>query len=110
MLHVAPVASWTSYMVFSSVFSKPQLLAAMARIEKLAIEKYDRKHQNLPGSSPWECLDYGDCLIHVMSTEQREYYDVESFYATAEEVPLPFEQEPGAGQQGPQWTSSPMEK
>jgi hypothetical protein len=36
---------------------------------------------------------------------QREYYDVESFYATAEEVELPFPQEPLAQElQPPKWT------
>ena len=37
-LDVSPIASWTSYMVFCSVFSKPQLMAAMARVEKMAAE------------------------------------------------------------------------
>lgn len=36
---------------------------------------------------------------------QREYYDVESFYATAEEVDLPFVQETQPQQQAPLWTT-----
>ena len=31
LLHVAPLVSWTSYMLFVSVYSKPQLLACIAR-------------------------------------------------------------------------------
>lgn len=57
-------------MVFCSVFSKPQLMAALGRIEKMGIEKYERQPQNNIGNSPWECLDYGDCIVHVMSVEQ----------------------------------------
>ena len=50
-------------------------------------------------------LDYGDTIVHIMSVEQREYYDVESFYATAEEVELPFVQESlPAEMQAPKWT------
>lgn len=38
----------------------------------------------------WECLDYGGVVVHVLTAEQREFYDIEGFYATAEEVELPF--------------------
>ena len=34
----------------------------------------------------WEVLDFGDAVIHVFTAEQREYYDLESFYGAAEEV------------------------
>ena len=35
-------------------------------------------------------LDYGDVVVHVMTPEQRDFYDLESFYGAAEEVDLPF--------------------
>ena len=70
MLDVAPLVSWTSVMVFGTVASKPQLMAALARVERMAQEQYGREQQNTPGSSPWECLDFGDCVVHVMSGEQ----------------------------------------
>ena len=41
---------------------------------------------------------------------QREYYDIESFYATAEEVELPFVQEPTLLEdQPPKWTRQQAE-
>lgn len=33
-------------------------------------------------------LDYGDVVVHVMTAEERDYYDIESFYGAAEEVRL----------------------
>ncbi|KAJ9508702.1 hypothetical protein QJQ45_027997 [Haematococcus lacustris] len=94
VLHVAPVVSWTSYMLFATVFSRPQLLAALARIERMVEEEWpDRVLQNQPGSSPWECLDYGDLVVHLMTAEQRELYDIESFFAAAEDVVLPWDVE-----------------
>ena len=33
-------------------------------------------------------LDFGDVVIHVMSEDQRNYYDLESFYGAAEEVSM----------------------
>jgi len=107
VLHVSPLISWTSYMVFATVFSRPQLLAALARIEMMVDEQYpDRVRQNQPGSSPWECLDYGDVVVHLFTAEQRETYDVEGFYAAAEEVDLPFAVPADGGEAPakPQWT------
>jgi ribosome silencing factor RsfS/YbeB/iojap len=101
VLHVEPLVSWTSYMVICSVFSKPQLLAVVARMEDAALQDWDRTKQNNVGSSPWEVIDFGDVVVHVFTPEQREYYDIESFYAAAEELDLPFEaQEQQQQQQG----------
>lgn len=55
-------------------FSKPQLMAALARLEQMAEEAEEgerRVRLNQPGSSPWECLDYGDVVIHLFTAEQR---------------------------------------
>ncbi|KAG2436922.1 hypothetical protein HXX76_006441 [Chlamydomonas incerta] len=112
VLDVAPVVSWTSFLVVATVFSKPQLLAALARVEKAAAETYGRTKMNLPGSSPWETLDFGDVVLHLFTAEQREYYDIESFYAAAEEVELPFgpdmpppQQQSQQPEQPPSWST-----
>lgn len=36
-------------------------------------------------------------VVHLFTAEQREYYNLEDFYATAEEVELPFGAPAGAG-------------
>lgn len=35
-------------------------------------------------------LDLQDVVVHVFTAEQREYFDLETFYGAAEEVELPF--------------------
>lgn len=107
VLDVSKQASWCSFMVFGSVFSKPQLLAALAKVEQMASQDFEgRERSNNPGQSPWECLDYGDVLVHVMSQDQRSFYDVESFYTLADIVPLPFDSDGRASElsQTPKWT------
>ena len=107
VLNVSKQASWCSFMVFGSVFSKPQLLAALAKVEQMALQDFEgRERSNNPGQSPWECLDYGDVLVHVMSQDQRSFYDVESFYTLADVVPLPFDSDGKASElsQTPKWT------
>ncbi len=48
--------------------------------------------------SAWEVLDYGDVVVHVLTPEQRDFYDLESFYGAAEEIELPFlKEEPKFG-------------
>lgn len=89
-LHVAPLASWTRFMVICTVMSKPQLMAVLAKMEKAASEEHKKEKRNVPGTSQWEVLDFGDVLAHIFTTEQRDYYDLEGFYAKAEEVDLPF--------------------
>jgi ribosomal silencing factor RsfS len=76
--------------VLCTVMSRPQLLAVLGRMEDAAQQDFDRTKQNSAGSSQWEVLDFGDVVVHVFTSEQREHYDIDSFYAAAEEVPLPF--------------------
>ena len=80
-----------------------QLNALLGRMEKAAAEEWDRRlaPNAHPGRSPWELLDYGDVVIHVMTADQREYYDLETMYGAAEEVPLDVSQ--GGGDA---WTRS----
>ena len=79
VLHVAPLVYWTRYMVIVTVFSRPQLNAMLAKVEKEAFETFDRRPaSSAAGNSAWELLDYGDVVVHVLTADQREYYDLVS--------------------------------
>ncbi len=103
LLHVAPVVYWTRYMLFVTVFSRPQLQAVLGKIGKAAAEEFDMRSAGSTKSSSWELLDFGAFVVHVMTADEREYYDLESFYAAADEVPLPFDDE--AAKQELSWQS-----
>jgi ribosome-associated protein len=104
---VQSLVNWTSYMIICSVFSRPQLLAVLAKMEKVAEEEFVIIKQNSLGTSPWEVLDFGPVVVHVFTAEQREYYDLESFYGTAEEIELSLGQgASSASGAGPkEWTT-----
>ena len=38
--------------------------------------------------NPWELLDYGTIVIHVFTTEAREFYALERLWADAENIDL----------------------
>lgn len=82
VLHVAPLVFWTRYMILVTVFSRPQLGAMLAKLEKEAEEHFGRRPAApATGRSTWELLDYGDIVCHVLTAEEREYYDLVSAYS-----------------------------
>ncbi len=46
----------------------------------IRVEGYD--------AAVWVLMDYGDVVAHVMAAEQREYYNLESFWKDARRVEL----------------------
>ena len=46
----------------------------------IRVEGYD--------AAVWALMDYGDVVAHVMSSDQREYYNLESFWSEAKRVPI----------------------
>ena len=43
-------------------------------------------------------------MVHILTADQREYYDLESFYGAAELVPLPFDAKQPASSGADSWT------
>ena len=86
LVHVGPHVSWCTYFVLASVFSRPQLEAALGRVAKAAMEGSGRRPvtESRPGRSEWECIDFGDVVVHVMTPRQRKKYNFEGYYSKAE--------------------------
>lgn len=51
VMHVAPLVYWCSYMVVLNIKSRPQLQAVIAKMERLAEERYGRKISPLADTS-----------------------------------------------------------
>lgn len=91
----------TLHILYPAICS-PQLGAILAKVEKEAADSFDRRPASSTGGrSEWELLDFGDVVVHVLTAQQREYYDLESFYGAAEELDLPFVRE--GEKAGPAW-------
>lgn len=53
LLHVAPLCTWTSWMLFVSVTSRPQQQAVLARVTREAKEHWDRTPRS---ATPGQCV------------------------------------------------------
>ena len=52
-----------------------------------SLEEHGVRPRRVEGPSPrWLLLDYGEVLVHIMSPEAREFYDLEGFWADAKRI------------------------
>ena len=83
-----------SYFVVASGESSVQLRAMEDRVrERLKEAGFAPKAIEGP-SARWVLMDYGFIVVHIMSPEAREFYDLEGLWADAEQLtvtpsPLP---------------------
>lgn len=70
--------------MIASAESQPQMTAL-----EDAVKERMKAHGRLPRSveapsSRWVLMDYGGVVVHLMSPEAREFYDLEGLWADAE--------------------------
>lgn len=97
VLHVAEVSYLADYFVIATGFSKAQVRAISQSIEERVEEQWHchslRKEGQTEGS--WILQDYGDVIVHILMPHEREFYNLEAFWAHAEKVDIPTSGESG---------------
>jgi ribosome-associated protein len=90
-IDISKVSVLADYLLIVSGYSKVQLRA----ISDSIIEKLEQEYHRPPirseakNQSGWVLLDYGDLIVHIMTPEQREFYDLEAFWGHGDKVQLP---------------------
>merc|ERR1712118_193895 len=79
-----------TYFCIVTSLNRTHTMAILSRIENLLIGASNRKSVSNPSNSGWELVDLGDIVIHIMTGQQRQFYDLESLYSTAEVIPLTY--------------------
>lgn len=84
VLDLAPLTASLDCFVIASAESQPQMTAL-----EDAVKERMKAHGRLPRSveapsSRWVLMDYGGVVVHLMSPEAREFYDLEGLWADAE--------------------------
>ena len=87
--------AYTDSMLFVSGASDRQVRAIADRVSKRAHELGlpTLGHEGSE-SGNWVLLDHGDVVVHVFYRPARMYYDLESLWADAPEINLPFDSQP----------------
>ena len=85
---VSGLSTITDFVVLCSGSSMPHLRAIMRDVAGHVIEGHDVRPILSEGNadSRWVVLDYIDVMVHVLHSEMREFYDLESLWAKAKPV------------------------
>jgi ribosome-associated protein len=87
LLDVRKLSSLADYFVICSAPVDRQVRAIAEGVEEAldAVNVPPYKREGSPADG-WVLLDYGDVIVHVMSTEQRAYYRLEQLWEQAQIV------------------------
>ena len=88
VLDVRAISSITDFFVIASGTSEPHLRAIVNEITDKLREDYHVRPRAVDGTlqATWQVLDYFDVIVHIMRTDVRERYDLESLWGDASRV------------------------
>lgn len=79
-LDVSEKTSLADYFVICSGTSDRHVQSIAEKVEERMREAKERPLRREGERTGWVLQDYGDVVLHVMREEQRQYYDIESFW------------------------------
>jgi ribosome-associated protein len=85
VLDVREISSITDYFVIVSGTSEPHLRAISEEIIGKLREQQQLRPRAVDGTfqAAWLVLDYFDVIVHILRTDVREHYDLESLWRDA---------------------------
>lgn len=87
LLDTRKVCSFADYFVICTGESERQLRAIYEEVEySLQKEGVLPIHHEGTVDSGWLLLDYGDVIVHIFSTSEREFYQLDRFWGQADLV------------------------
>ena len=88
ILDVRKLSSVTDYFVIATGTSEPHLRAIVDETTDRLREDCDLRPNAIDGAfrTAWVVLDYFDVIVHVMRTDVRERYDLETLWGDAPRV------------------------
>lgn len=88
VLRVGPVLGICEFFVVASVANDRQVKAVVDAVEAAVHLALDQKPRSVEGADGrrWVLIDYGDVVVHVFHTEDREYYRIERLYSDAPQL------------------------
>ncbi len=96
LIRVEEVSSLADWFVICSGLSDVQVRAIARSVEDRLEAEAGRLPLRKEGQSEgrWVLLDYGELIVHVLTPNERRYYDLESFWGHGERVPFVSSSQP----------------
>ena len=80
-INVKNISSLTDFMIIASGTSNRHITAISEKvIDGLKQNKIKELKVEGQGDNDWVLVDVGDVIVHLMSSEAREFYDLESLW------------------------------
>jgi ribosome-associated protein len=91
LLKVSEVSFMADYFLIVTGYSRAQLRAISESIQDKIKEHLNIVPMSTEGAGKgnWVLVDYGDVIVHIMSPDDREFYNLEAFWSHGEVIPLP---------------------
>jgi len=88
ILDVRKLSSVTDFFVIASGTSEPHLRAILDEVTDRLREQHGERPRAVDGTArgAWVVLDYFDVIVHIMRSDVRERYDLESLWGDAPRV------------------------
>ena len=89
LIDVSELNSWTDYFIIVTVTSSAhkeglyKQACDYAKENKLELYRTRRKQSD---GDDWQLTDFGDIVVHLMSSEAREFYDLEKLWHSGRRV------------------------
>jgi len=82
LMDVSNVSQFTDYFIICSGTSDRMLQSLAKTVDNTAKSKYKLDGKvNGKSTEGWITLDFGDLVVHIFSSRQRDYYQLEDLWA-----------------------------
>jgi len=89
VIDVSKLNSWTDYFVIATINSSAQLGGLQKYIKDYVKENDLQIHvpnKKTPDGDDWSLVDIGPIVVHLMSQEARDFYDLEKLWHAGEKL------------------------
>ncbi|MFM8524189.1 MAG: ribosome silencing factor [Cyanobacteriota bacterium] len=89
LIRVEAVSSLADWFVIATGLSDVQVRAIARSVEDRIEESFHRLPLRREGQTEgrWVLLDYGELIVHVLTPQERRYYDLEAFWGHGDHEP-----------------------
>ncbi|MHC5224643.1 ribosome silencing factor [Ignatzschineria sp. LJL83] len=80
------IVSYADWVVVASATSGPHLKALVRKAEEVMLKEGIKPIgiEGINSASDWVLIDFGDIVVHLLTEEKRDFYNLEKIFVRAE--------------------------